>query len=342
MKHVAVALALGAVLTAPACAAEVVAVEIAPVSSDAVVEGDAVELVVRVANVSKDSVVVVGEPDSRYGALNKATGHADALFHETMAQQETPAVFYSFAQVLLPGDRWEERVKVDALQDEVAWSPKLVVHDVATFRPYLPSVVSMTRKIYERGGESAIRKKRERPSDGDLVPGKLPEKAFEDYWGYGMAILEPGRAETVVARAKIALAKRPFSLSAAREKLGAPADLARWSRAAGGWVFASAARTAIVREGAVVELPAGSFGVLADADATPGNAVVFRADPVPEALAKIAKPHAGDGMYRRGTFVDIPASRVVEALEAARAAKLSIERTTSFHKSWFYELKPAG
>src|SRR5438552_2925259 len=103
MKRIALALAVVA-LAAPARGADVVTVEIAPVSSDAVVEGDAVSVVARVRNISTDSVVVVGEPHSRYGALEKAVGHEDTLYHETLAPRLTTAVFYMFEQVLLPGD----------------------------------------------------------------------------------------------------------------------------------------------------------------------------------------------------------------------------------------------
>jgi hypothetical protein len=343
MRKAAVALLLGCALTAPACAAEVVAVDIAPATSGTVVEGDAVEVVARVTNVSKDSVVVVGAGESRYGALNKALGHEDTLYHETMAQQATPAVFFGFDRVLLPGDSFETKVALDAVDGEVSWSPQLAVHDLATFRPYLPSVVSMTRKVYDRGDANAVRLKREsatRLSRGAADAGNLPESAFEDFHKYGVAIFETGRPEKAVARAKVELAPRAFSLRAARERFGVAAEQARWSHAAAGWVLASPARTAIVRETEVIELPAGSFAVLVDADRAPRSPIVFRlGKTTADALAKIATAHPGDGMYRQGTFVDVPASRVVEALEILQREKAAISRTSLF-KSWFYDVNP--
>jgi hypothetical protein len=340
MRKAAVAILLGCALGTQACAAEIVTVDIAPATSATVVEGDAVEVVARVTNVSKDSVVVVGAGESRYGALNKAAGHEDTLFHETMAQQATPAVFFPFARVLLPGDAYEEKVALDAMDGEVTWSPQLAVHDLATFRPYVPAVVSMTRKIYERSDAEGVRLKRGGPTKDDEEQGKM-FRAHRDFQNYGMAIFEAGRPESAVARAKVELAPRPFSLRAARERFGA-VEQARWSRAAGGWVLASPARTAIVRDTSTVDVPSGAFQVLVDADRAPASPIVFRLEKTTaDALAKISTAHAGDGMYRQGTFVDVPASRVADVLEILQREKVTISRTSIF-KSWFYDVGPPG
>jgi hypothetical protein len=338
MRKAAVALVLGCALGAPACAAEIVAVDVAPATSGSVVEGDAVEVVAHVTNVSKDSVVVVGTGESRYGALNKASGHEDTLFHETLAQQATPAVFFPFARVLLPGDSYEEKVVLDAVDGELSWSPQLAVHDLATFRPYVPAVMSMTRKVYERADADTVRVKRGAPTKEDREPGSMAQSDRD----YGLAIFEVGRPESAVARAKVELAPRAFPLRAARERFGAAAERARWSRAAGGWVLASPARTAIVRETSTVDVPSGAFRVLVDADRAPASPIVFRLEKTTaEALAKIATAHPGDGMYRQGTFVDVPASRVAEALEILQREKVAISKTTIF-KSWFYDVGSPG
>ena len=64
------------------------------------------------------------------------------------------------------------------------------------------------------------------------------------------------------------------------------------------------------------------------------------AKPEGTALATAFKTHEGDGMYTQGTFISVPADRILEALEIGRKEGLKIAKVKYFFESYYFECSP--
>lgn len=293
---------------------EGVRVEIASIAPDKPVEGDVLDVKYRVVNDSKE-VVVLGGGKSEYGSLYK---DGDDLVHDTMSQQATRPVFYERAQIVLPGEIFEGRAALDALEADVKVGLAASAHAAGTFAAYIAAEGGGMERRFKRATVERLK-----GSKGSVI---LEEK---------------GRAVALSASRKIPLAPRSFPLAEARRKFGEAAESVRWSKALEAWVMASSSRTALVKADGAVDLPAGAFPALADFESGKQKFQFRLGEGVKTELATTFKTYEGDGMYTHGTFIDIPRERLVESLRRAREEKLAVRKVFYFFQSYYFEFAPA-
>lgn len=287
-----------------------VRLEVLSVAPDNPVEGDAVTLRYLIVNAS-DELLIFGAGRSRYGSLKR---EGETVIHDTMAQQATPPVFYERAQFILPRSSVERTVTVDVLDPRIKLTPPLSAFDPKSFEAWIPFGVEMSRPCRRVGA---------------------------DRLGLASEVIVFGSGRTLGASAavEVRLQARAWPLAEAKKAFDEAPDSVRWSKALGGWVLASAGRTALVKREGTVELPAGAFSILSDFESGCETFPFRLAEPERTELVRMFQTREGDGMYRRGTFIEVPRERLMEVLEHAREEKLEARQVYCFLSSYYYELR---
>jgi len=291
-------------------------IEIVSVTPGDPIEGDAVAVKYRIVNRTSD-VLVFGGGRSEYGRVARRD---DGAVHDTMAQQASAPVFYSASQFLLPGATLEREWTVEVFDPALSVAPPLASIAAAEFRAYVPEGSDEMRRRFRGVGLDAFR-----PAAGAQV-----------------ILFEKGSPVALAAKMTLKLQPRSYPLAEAKKRFGEAPDAVRWSKLLGGWLFGRRARAAIVKKDAVTELPAGSFAVMSDYEAGKESFEFRLADPQKTDLSKMFQTKEGDGMYRQGTFIEVPRERLMEVLQHAREEKLEVGQVFYFFSNYFFEFRARG
>ena len=324
MKKYAIALALAAGCTHKenSMPKDEILVEIVSITPADPVEGDGVEVSYRLTNGSKD-VIVVGPGRSEYGSLETREGAVD---HHHMSQEATPAVFHGKDNILLPGESSTMSFQLEATRPEVRASAAVARYPEASFAVYV---------VYLREGMPGHMTTYEKMTAAAFAGLRSREK---ERIGGCIIFPEGGARSEASASTKIALKPRAFPLAEAKKKFGGEVEEVHWSKTLDAWALSGGGRAGIVKTSGVSELPRGSVTLIVDLDAGAKSFEFRLSKPEATALSKNFKTHEGDGMYTRGTFITVPAEKLLDALETARKEGLSIRKVFYFFKSYYFEL----